>query len=307
MRQKRYCGLKWLAVCLAGLMVAGCAARENEALEQARATYAQAQSRPEVVANAPLVLREAGDTLRQAEQADEREETTHLAYLAERRTEIAIAVAEREEARKEAARLGQQQQQLLLEARESEVERARREAEARAGKLEEARQTAEMRAREAEEARARAEQARKEIEELQSELSDLRARPTERGIVLTLGDVLFEFNKAELLPGAQRSVDKLAEFLRAHPERQLRIEGHTDSIGSQEYNQKLSERRAEAVAQALQARGIAPGRMVTVGYGKLYPVASNDSPGGRQQNRRVEVVIVNPGEEAEKQGRTPAR
>ena len=287
MRQRTDTGLKWVAACLAGLLVAGCAAKENKALDQARATYAQAQSRPNVAADAPLALRDAADTLRQAEQAHEEEKINQLSYLAQRKAQIAIALAEREEAQKEATRLGQEKQQILLQSRETEAERARQLAQSREEKLKSAKETAEMRAREAEVAQARAAQANKEIAQLQSQISELKARQTERGIVLTLGDVLFAFNKAKLLAGAQRSLARLAEFLREHPDRQVRIEGYTDNVGSQQYNKRLSGRRAKAVAKALQARGIPADRMFTVGYGKQYPIASNKTPGGRQLNRRV--------------------
>jgi OOP family OmpA-OmpF porin len=285
-------GMRWLAICLAGLFVAGCAAKENTALEQAKATYSQAESNPEVVSNAPLMLRDAGETLRRAEQAENWDEATHLAYLAERKAQTAIAMADKQEAQKEAARLGQEKQLLLLQAREAEAERARREAETKAEELQET--------------RSRAEQAQQEIQQLRSQISELKAKRTQRGIVLTLGNVLFGFNKTTLQPAALRSMDKLADFLKEHSDREIRIEGYTDNIGSEEYNQKLSERRAEAVARALQARGISPERMFTVGYGEEYPVASNDNPGGRQLNRRVEVVILNPGEKAEEGREAPA-
>jgi outer membrane protein OmpA-like peptidoglycan-associated protein len=117
--------------------------------------------------------------------------------------------------------------------------------------------------------------------------------------VLTVGDVLFAPGKAEVGPGAQRSIDKLAEFLRAYPRRNVLIEGHTDNLGNEDFNIKLSQQRADAVRDLLIARGVSPQRIRTKGYGPKFPVVDNDSAAGRQQNRRVEVLVLNEGVSAE--------
>jgi outer membrane protein OmpA-like peptidoglycan-associated protein len=109
--------------------------------------------------------------------------------------------------------------------------------------------------------------------------------------VLTLGDVLFDTGRAELNSGATRKLDQLAQFLAEHPDRRLQIDGFTDSVGTDSYNQELSHRRADAVKSALLTRGIDSARIGTQGYGKAFPVANNTDSGGRQLNRRVEVVI----------------
>ncbi|MFC0709592.1 OmpA family protein [Azorhizophilus paspali] len=127
-----------------------------------------------------------------------------------------------------------------------------------------------------------------QIRQLQEEL---QASHTERGTLVTFGDVLFDYNRAELKPGGMHNVQKLADFLRASPQRQVIVEGYTDSSGSDAYNRDLSERRAGAVRIALIKMGIDPRRIATQGYGKDYPVASNASPTGRAMNRRVEVTI----------------
>ena len=150
---------------------------------------------------------------------------------------------------------------------------------------------AERRAAEATEALAAAEAARQESEQLQSQLADLEAKQTERGLVLTLGEVLFDTDKAELNDGADSTVDRLADFMEEYPERKVLIEGHTDSRGDAGYNQQLSERRAEAVGEALTERGVDSTRVQTKGLGQSYPVASNDTSAGMQRNRRVEIVI----------------
>jgi len=131
------------------------------------------------------------------------------------------------------------------------------------------------------EAQARAETAR----------SDVAARGGEHGLVLTLGDVSFEAGKASLLPSAMTAVDRLAQLMAVYPERSVRIEGHTDSAGDDAANQTLSERRANAVRDALLARGVDAARIEAVGYGETRPIADNGTPGGRQKNRRIEIVV----------------
>jgi outer membrane protein OmpA-like peptidoglycan-associated protein len=134
-------------------------------------------------------------------------------------------------------------------------------------------------------------QATEESARLQAEVEQLKATQTPRGLVLTLGDVLFNTGRAELNPGAGRKLDQLAQFLNQHPERRIEIDGFTDSVGPDDYNQDLSQRRADAVKAALLSRGIDASRITTQGYGKSFPVATNNDSGGRQLNRRVEVVI----------------
>jgi outer membrane protein OmpA-like peptidoglycan-associated protein len=126
---------------------------------------------------------------------------------------------------------------------------------------------------------------------LESTLADLQAKKTDRGLVITLGDVLFATGQADLRPGARHSLDKLSNFMRQYPQRTVQIEGFTDNVGSDDYNQRLSEHRAEAVRDALTDAGVASDRIRTRGLGKSSPVADNVSATGRQQNRRVEVVI----------------
>jgi outer membrane protein OmpA-like peptidoglycan-associated protein len=134
-------------------------------------------------------------------------------------------------------------------------------------------------------------QATAETARLQAEVDQLKATPTPRGLVLTLGDVLFDTGRAELNPGAGRKLDQLAQFLSEHKDRRVQIDGFTDSVGTDAYNEDLSQRRADAVKAALLSRGVEASRIGTEGYGKAYPVANNNDSGGRQLNRRVEVVI----------------
>lgn len=269
------------AVLLLGLTVVGCAAKKNMALEQARMAYLQAQQNPAITTNAAVALHEAEAALRRAEQTWENtkdeKEVTHLAYLAEKRVDVAQSAAEQKTAEAEAQRLNDEREKVVIEARTREAERAG--------------QAAQARAREAQEATARAKR-------LEQELTELKAKQTERGLVLTLGDVLFEYDKADLKAGALRNLYQLVTFLRENPNRNLLIEGHTDSIGSDSYNLDLSQRRSEAVQTFLLQNGISAERIIARGYGEAYPIASNNTEAGRQQNRRVEVVILNEGERA---------
>jgi len=142
----------------------------------------------------------------------------------------------------------------------------------------------------AQRAQARLDARDAEIKKLQDSLN---AKQTDRGTLVTFGDVLFDFNKAELKSSAFPNITKLAQFLQENPERKVIVEGYTDSVGSASYNQSLSERRAGSVRMALVRAGVDPARVVSQGYGKEYPVADNSSNSGRAQNRRVEVTISN--------------
>lgn len=135
-----------------------------------------------------------------------------------------------------------------------------------------------------------------ELERVEEELAALQARVTERGIVLTLSDVFFEVDRAELRPQGMQNLAQLAAFLNEHPDRALAIEGHADSTGTDEYNQQLSERRAQTVRAFLAASGVEPGRIFAQGFGERFPVASNSTTEGRAMNRRVEMLVLNPGE-----------
>jgi outer membrane protein OmpA-like peptidoglycan-associated protein len=260
-----------------GLLLSACASapQPNAALETARAQVAAAEADPNVAKYAPLDLDAARKDLAMAEAAANHHrdaEISQPAYLAAQTARLAQA---RAAAKADDARIAEGQQErdrIQLAARSREANLALQQ-----------RDMATMQANQAAEQSAR----------LQAELEQLKAKQTDRGLVLTLGDVLFDTGKATLNPGATIKLDRLAQFLSDHPDRRVQIEGFTDSIGSDSYNQDLSERRAFAVKAALTARGIDPTRISTEGYGKEFPVADNTDSGGRQLNRRVEVVIGN--------------
>jgi outer membrane protein OmpA-like peptidoglycan-associated protein len=127
-------------------------------------------------------------------------------------------------------------------------------------------------------------------------VEQLRAERTSRGMVVTLEDVLFQVNGAQLQPGAQTELLRLGDYLKRNPDRKIMIEGHTDNTGSSEYNLQLSQLRAQSVESYLISSGVAPDRIRAIGYGETRPEAPNDTATGRQQNRRVEIVILDAGQ-----------
>jgi len=251
------------------LLIAGCAVspQNNPGLDQARASYAAAQSDSSALRYAAAELDVASRTLSEAERAPSSDEATHLAYLAEQRSRIAREIGH--------ARANEHD---ALEARLRDAEEERDRAQSRAKEIEQERDLNDRLAA--------------EVRRLQAQVAELQARETQRGWILTLGsDVLFDLGQAKLKPGGRRAIANLARFMRQYPERAIVIEGFTDSSGTPELNQRLSERRAAAVRQALVRDGIEPNRIVARGLGAAYPVASNDDPGGRQLNRRVEILL----------------
>jgi outer membrane protein OmpA-like peptidoglycan-associated protein len=133
-----------------------------------------------------------------------------------------------------------------------------------------------------------------EADQLKRQIAELNAKQTERGLVITLGDMLFQTNKLELKGAAASNLDKLVAFLNSNPDRNVLVEGHTDNVGTDDYNRSLSQRRAESVRSYLLSRDIAANRIDASGKGENSPVASNSDATGRQMNRRVEVIIANP-------------
>ena len=245
-----------------------------EGAVQARAELTRLQSDAKLAPLAPQALTEAEAAVQLAEQTDaEPEVAAHRVYLAQRKVELARALAEARYAEEERSTLTAQLDRARLEAREREAAAARGDAAS---------------------ARMEADAARMQAAALQAEMEAMNARQTDRGMVLTIGDVLFETGKADLKSGAIEDLDELARFMAKYPDRNVVIEGHTDSVGSQEFNVGLSERRAASVRTYLMRQGVDVSRIQTQGMGESAPIASNDSAGGRQQNRRVEIIVSNP-------------
>ncbi|QJR13662.1 OmpA family protein [Usitatibacter palustris] len=316
----------WIAICAA--TVAGCAsAPVNDALEAARVEVNAAAADPDVLARAPLELREAQGALDAGVNAlrdrADREKVNHYAYLAQVRAQTARELARSRRATDDLAKAQSDVDRLRLAARTQEADAARAQAyqqsqAAQAARADAANATqqaanasqqariaseqaqaataqANMATQQARDERARADAAAAEAEQARLQartlIIELQGKETERGLLVTLGDVLFATGEAVLLPNAASRMDKLAAFLNRFPEKTLLIEGYTDSVGGDSFNQGLSERRAESVRVALEARGVNAARMTTRGYGESFPVASNASTEGRSMNRRVEVVV----------------
>lgn len=302
----------------AAVLLAACATVPvtSPALDEARATYDRAAGDADVARSAPLELRSAQQALTQAEAAlksgEDMATVEHYAYLARQRSATALQAGEIARAEQAVAASASERNRILMEARSREAEQALSRAEQERAESERARMQAQQERAESERARMQAQASTADAEaarmaaaaqlaaaqaaeakaaRLQSQLTELEAKQTERGMVLTLGDVLFDSGQAELKSGAFNTIDRLATFMRENPERTLLVEGYTDSVGSDAYNLSLSQRRAEAVRAALVARGIDGARITTSGMGKAKPVASNDTASGRQRNRRVEIVI----------------
>ena len=212
-------------------------------------------------------------------QADERETNAQLAKQ-KAETEAAQSQLQAQQAQMEAERAAAAKAQADAERARAEAERAKAEAEAEAA-----------RAR-AEAASKAAQSAAEAREKLLSQLNSVLATSeSARGLIVNMSDVLFDTGKYTLKPGTQVSLAKVSGILQSYPGLKLQVEGYTDSTGTPEFNQKLSENRADAVRDFLVSMGVAQGNIVATGYGQNHPVAENNTIAGRAQNRRVQLVV----------------
>lgn len=278
-----------LSAALAVLLLACASApQRNESVEEARTEVQKLSQQPLAQQAASTDIEAARSSLQQADTALQQrkspDEVNHLAYLALRHAQAGQARVAAAAARQEVAQAEQERNRVVLQTRERETQRARSEAETAKSQAETAKSQAET-------AKNEAQAVQSQLESARQQLQDLQAKQTERGMVVTLGDVLFDTGRATLKPGAERALERLAQFLRTNPGTRIIVEGHTDSVGSEAYNEELSQRRAQAVTEALRARGVPAEQYQAKGLGKAYPVASNETPAGRQQNRRVEIVF----------------
>jgi OmpA-OmpF porin, OOP family len=297
------------------LFIAGCGPSQKEMMakdqmDRAKKAYAEAKANPNVEAYAPMELQEAGKAVQEAEKAKETEDILQLGYIAERKTQFAVTVADGKVAERDIDKLNVEKAEMNARKQTLEAERAKQETGKAMSEAERARMAAAAEAEKAARSKSAAEReaekaarAKAESDQLMKELANLKAQQTERGIVLTIGDVLFATGKADLSANANKSAETLAEFLKKNPNRNVLIEGHTDSVGKDDYNLALSQKRADSVKDKLVEDRIEAGRITAVGYGKKFPVASNDTKAGKAQNRRVDVVILNEGVKAESQMR----
>ena len=306
-------------------VLAGCSTMpaSDSPLMLARNDYSNAQANPQIASLAASELKQASDALDRANAAsgkgDDKVVVDHLAYLAKQKVTIARETANQKMAEQAVASATAERDRVRLDARTREADSAQRSAEIAQRQSEAAQRNAETAQRQSEAAQRSADASQRQAaaerlaatdaqqaalaarqqtqdaegraRQLEAQLRDLEAKKTDRGMVITLGDVLFDTNQAQLKSGGMRNVQKLADFFKQYPQRKVLIEGFTDSTGSNSRNQNLSDERAAAVRTALLGMGVNSDRITSRGYGESFPVASNDTAAGRQQNRRVEVVV----------------
>jgi outer membrane protein OmpA-like peptidoglycan-associated protein len=280
----------------ASLLLAACASAPMKpaGAADARAKLTQLQSNPDLATRAPTAMKDAEAAVIAAEVVEkDKEISQHRVYLADRKVEIAAAQARASLAEDQRAALSQQRDKSRLDARTREADASTRKLAMANDEIADQKRAADATRADTDAARMQAAaDAAAQAAEMQKQLDELNAKATDRGMVLTLGDVLFASGKAELKAGANSNLNKLVGFLNQYPDRTVMIEGYTDSVGGEDYNLGLSQRRADSVKSYLTGQGIDTMRLSSSGKGESGAVAGNDSADGRQQNRRVEVIIV---------------
>lgn len=291
------------------LAACGSTPKSTVLLEEIHSEYRVAQSNPNVATYAALEMKQADDAVAQADaMANDRgsdEKIDKLAYLARQKIALTQEVAKKKVAEFEVANADKVRNQLLLDQRTNEANAANISADKSKMAAAVAQNDAAQAQRSALLAQQQSAQAQQQTQlaqddalnaqmravQLEAQLADLSAKKTERGMVITLGDVLFGTDLARLNNDGLVTAQKLAKILQANPQRNVLVEGFADSTGTSAHNQELSERRAAAVRAALADQGIGGDRVAMRGYGEAYPVAANDTAQNRQLNRRVEIVL----------------
>ena len=271
-------------------------------LESTRNEYRQLELNPNSTSFAQVEMKQASDAMREANLSAERRESAEKvdkqAYLARQKIALTDEVIKKKVAESDVAAAAKERDFIRLNQRTNEANQANANAQqsqlnaqmAQADAAQ-AQRTAADAQRATDDARAKTAEAQARNAALEAQLADLAAKKTERGMVITLGDVLFGTGQSTLTPDGMRSAQKLADVLKQNTARTVLVEGFTDSTGSAAFNQELSSRRAAAVRDALMQMGVAANRVNVRGYGEAYPVSGNDSAAGRQLNRRVEIVL----------------
>jgi len=285
-------------------VLAGCSSvpKSNTQLEQARNEYRAVQADPRAQNQAGADLKLASDAMNRANAAwsgkEDEVQVNHLAYLASRRVAIVRETMDMKTAEAMVTSASADRTQVQLQARTQEADAAQRSASTAQQAAANAERNAADAQRSTDVARSEATEAQRQTQlamernrQLETRLKDLNAQQTPRGLVVTLGDVLFDVNRAELKPDGLRMADQLVAVLKEFPQRNVLVEGFTDSTGSDSYNLALSGQRADAVRTALMRQGIGSTRVTARGYGKASPVSGNETAAGRQMNRRVEIVL----------------
>ncbi|MFZ6742865.1 OmpA family protein [Undibacterium sp. JH2W] len=291
-------------ILLTAMLLDACstAPKTTSLLDQTRMDYRAAQNNPNVQTLAPLELRQAEVAMNDANNAakdnESSEKIDRLAYLAKQKVGVAQELTKQKLAEASVADAAKARDQIRLEQRTNEADQAKMQADQAKAQAEQARLAAQIAQGEASDAQRKAQEEQAKALEMQNrnatleaQLAELQAKTTVRGIVITLGDVLFGVDQSKLNPDGMRNMKKLALVLQNNPQRTVLIEGYTDNTGTKAHNQDLSERRAAAVRSALVLMGVSRDRVITKGYGESYPVVENDTAQNRQLNRRVEIVL----------------
>jgi outer membrane protein OmpA-like peptidoglycan-associated protein len=292
-----------LAAAVAAVLLAACASTPSKPAGSAalRLRLDQLQADPQLAGRAPLAMEQAGRAVSAAEapQSDAMI-NAHLQFMADRKISIAAAEAHNHWSLDQRKKITEDRATMQLNARTQEADAANQKAaiarqETAAAKVGTAIAMADAsdQRQQADKARDATADAERNAADLRQQIVDMQGRVTDRGVVITLGDVLFASGTADLNSGGNDHLGKLAAFMIRYPDRNALIEGHTDSIGSDSYNQGLSQRRADSVKTFLAQQGVGTGRMTATGMGEGSPVGNNGTATGRQQNRRVEVIIGN--------------
>ena len=286
-----------IGAAIAASLFAGCASVPEQPAGSAdvRAKLAALQADANLATRAPVAIKDAELAVTRAEAPEsDLILAAHRVYIADRKVDTAKALAQTKFAEEERTALNEQSEKARLDARTREADLAKSDAVTARAESEQQKVAAAGARIDADAAQLAANASQQQASELQRQLEILQARPTDRGLVLTLGDTLFATGKSELKSGATANLDRVSTFMTEYPERTAVIEGFTDSMGSEEYNQDLSQRRADSVKRYLVGHGIETARLSSAGRVENAPVADNESSAGRQQNRRVEVVISQP-------------
>ncbi len=284
------------ALALVALMAACASTPTSTALlESTRSEYRQAEQNPNVTTYAVLEMKQASDAMRETNLSSERRESTakvdSQAYLARQKIALTQEVTKKKMAEADVAAAAKERDFIRLNQRTNEANQANANAQQSQLTAQIAQVDAAQAQRVADEARVKTAEAQNRAAMLEAQLAELAAKKTERGIIITLGDVLFGTDKSSLTTNGMGTAQKLADVLKQNPMRKVLVEGFTDSTGASAYNQELSSRRAASVRDALMQMGIAGDRIAVRGFGEAYAAASNDNANGRQLNRRVEIVL----------------
>lgn len=286
------------------LLMGACASspKSTSLLDQARTDYVQAQGNPKIASYAAVEMQSATEALARANSAAKERESLEtvdkLAYLAKQKIALATEVASRKSAESDIANATATRDQVRLDQRTMQADQARLKAEDAERSAQASRNAASLATQQKELAQSSASDAQRQTAEanarnavLEAQLAELSARKTERGLVITLGDVLFGTDLARLNSDGMRMAQRLATILQQNQSRTVLVEGFTDSTGTAQHNQLLSERRATAVRDVLLDLGVAAERVAARGYGETQPIAANDTAQNRQLNRRVEIIL----------------